>query len=385
MKFISFKTILISLLFVFLTSCSAMNPPTFEEQSATYTRTMEQYIIDQIFTNVMRSAGDRPLAFVDISSVIGSGKSSTGIGGTLGFETAGDLWSGLGLTDLDSVEINPSQLYSEGFSFTQSSMDNSVFWSEMLIRIPIQKLVYFQGNSYPEEMLFNLLIDEFFILKENGDTERLANDFTKPSHEKFRKLFKFLIERIEIVADTKEDSSKSNYANTTSKVKGSGDEGEDLVARICIAEKPMPDDEFKFHSESYCEKGQEKEFGKDKLVIILRSVKGIFDYLGQVVEAQSWDNPIYVDLKEPIDAFAQARMKEKLTKNNSKRLFVVERDLDSEPKLSYAFTEDMYGGRFIIPSYDAGYSKKVISFLSELLILINVPGSAAPQPGILIR
>ena len=93
-----------------------MNPPTFEEQSATYTRTMEQYIIDQIFTNVMRSAGDRPLAFVDISSVIGSGKSSTGIGGTLGFETAGDLWSGLGLTDLDSVEINPSQLYSEGFS-----------------------------------------------------------------------------------------------------------------------------------------------------------------------------------------------------------------------------------------------------------------------------
>jgi hypothetical protein len=45
----------------------------------------------------------------------------------------------------------------------------------------------------------------------------------------------------------------------------------------------------------------------------------------------------------------------------------------------------MYGGRFIIPSYDAGYSKKVISFLSELLILINVPGSTPPQPGILIR
>ena len=147
----------------------------------------------------------------------------------------------------------------------------------------------------------------------------------------------------------------------------------------------MPDDEFKFHSESYCEKGQEKEFGKDKLVIILRSVKGIFEYLGQVVQAQSWDNPIYVDLKDPIDAFGQTRMNEKLTKNNSKRLFVVERDSDSDPKLSYAFTEDMHGNRFIIPSQDAGYSKKVVSFLSELLILINVPGSAAPQPGVLIR
>ena len=376
---------LILICFILLSGCSTVSPPTFEEQSATYSRTMEQYKINSIFTNIIRSSEDRPLAFVDIPSVLGNARTSSSIGGTLGFATAGDLWNGLGLTDLDSIEISPSQVYSEGFTFTQSSMDNSVFWSEMLIRIPIQKLVYFQGNSYPEEMLFNLLIDEFFILKENGDTERLANDFTKPSHEKFRKLFKFLIERIEIVADTKEDSAKSNYTNTTSRVKGSGDEGEDLVARICIAEKPMPDDEFKFHSESYCEKGQEKEFGKDKLVIILRSVKGIFEYLGQVVQAQSWDNPIYVDLKDPIDAFGQTRMNEKLTKNNSKRLFVVERDLDAEPKLSYAFTEDMYGGRFIIPSYDAGYSKKVISFLSELLILINVPGSTPPQPGILIR
>tara|TARA_B100001059_G_scaffold199766_1_gene206272 strand:- start:461 stop:1492 length:1032 start_codon:yes stop_codon:yes gene_type:complete len=343
---------------------------------------MEQYKINSIFTNIVRSSEDRPLAFVDIPSVLGNARTASTIGGTLGFATAGDLWNGLGLTDLDSIEISPSQVYSEGFTFTQSSMDNSVFWSEMLIRIPIQKLVYFQGNSYPEEMLFNLLIDEFFILKENGDTERLANNFTKPSYEKFRRLFKFLIERIEIVAKQKEDSSKSNFGHISSKAKGTG---EDLVARICISEKPLSDSEFKFHTDAYCEKGVEKEFGKDKLVIILRSVKGIFEYLGQVVEAQSWDNPIYVDLKEPIDAFGQTRMKEKLTKNNSKRLFVVERDSDSDPKLSYAFTEDMHGNRFIIPSQDAGYSKKVVSFLSELLILINVPGSAAPQPGVLIR
>jgi len=385
LKIIYFKTILISLLFVFLTSCSTMNPPTFEEQSATYSRTMEQYKINSIFTNIIRSSEDRPLAFVDIPSVLGNAKSTTSIGGTLGFATAGDLWNGLGLTDLDSVEVSPTQLYSEGFTFTQSSQDNAVFWSEMLIRIPIQKLVYFQGNSYPEEMLFNLLIDEFFILKENGDLERLKNDFTKPSHEKFKKLFKFLIERIEIVAATKDEFSHSNFGHTSHKVIGKGAGGDDLVARICISKKPMPDDEFRFHAESYCEKGLESDFGKDKLVIILRSVKGIFEYLGQVVQAQAWDNPIYVDLKEPIDAFGQARMKEKLTKNNSKRLFVVERELDSYPKDSYAFTEDMLGNKFIIPSHDAGYSKKVVSFLSELLILINVPGAAAPPPGVLIR
>lgn len=385
MKFISFKTILISLLFVFLTSCSAMNPPTFEEQSATYTRTMEQYIIDQIFTNVMRSAGDRPLAFVDISSVIGSGKSSTGIGGTLGFETAGDLWSGLGLTDLDSVEINPSQLYSEGFSFTQSSMDNAVFWNQMLTRIPIQKLVYFQGDNFPEEMLFNLLIDEFFILKENGDSERLLNDLTKPSHDKFKRLFKFLIERIEITTGTKEEAEKSNFGHTSNKVIGKGDDGEELVARLCISENPLPDTEFIFHAEAYCDRDGVIDYGEDKLVIVLRSVKGIFEYLGQVVIAQSWDNPIHVDLEKSIDAFAQSRMNEKSDNKNSTRLFVVEKYSDSEPKQRYAYTEDIHGNKFIIPSHDAGYSKKVISFLSQLLILNKIPGSSAPQPGVLIR
>jgi len=385
LKLISFKTVLITLLSVFLASCSAINPPTFEEQSATYTRTMEQYIIDQIFTNIMRSAGDRPLAFVDISSVIGSGQSATGIGGTLGLASAGDLWSGLGLTDLDSLDINPSQLYSEGFSFTQSSMDNAVFWNEMMIRVPIQKLVYFQGDNFPEEMLFNLLIDEFFILKENGDTERLVNDLTKPSHHKFKRLFKFLVERLEITAATKEEASKSNFGHTANKVIGKGDEGEKLVARICISEKPLPETEFKFHTEAYCDRDGVINYGEDKLVIVLRSVKGIFEYLGQVVLAQSWDNPIHVDLQKSIDAFAQSRMNEKLDNKNSTKLFVVEKYSDSDPKQRYAYTEDIHGNKFIIPSHDAGYSKKVVSFLSQLLILSKIPGSSAPQPGVLIR
>jgi uncharacterized protein YceK len=173
---------LILICFILLSGCSTVSPPTFEEQSATYSRTMEQYKINSIFTNIIRSSEDRPLAFVDIPSVLGNARTESSIGGTLGFATAGDLWNGLGLTDLDSLEISPSQVYSEGFTFTQSSMDNSVFWSEMLIRIPIQKLVYFQGNSYPEEMLFNLLIDEFFILKENGDTDQVMRNLENYSN-----------------------------------------------------------------------------------------------------------------------------------------------------------------------------------------------------------
>ena len=147
----------------------------------------------------------------------------------------------------------------------------------------------------------------------------------------------------------------------------------------------MPDTEFKFHAEAYCDIDGVIDYGEDKLVIVLRSVKGIFEYLGQVVLAQSWDNPIHVDLEKSIDAFAQSRMNEKSDNKNSTRLFVIEKYSDSEPKQRYAYTEDIHGNKFIIPSHDAGYSKKVISFLSQLLILNKIPGSSAPQPGVLIR
>jgi len=63
--------------FILLSGCKAVSPPSFEEQSITYNRTMEQYKINQIFTNIIRAAEDRPLAFIDIPSVLGNANIST--------------------------------------------------------------------------------------------------------------------------------------------------------------------------------------------------------------------------------------------------------------------------------------------------------------------
>jgi len=84
-----------------ISGCSTILPPTFEEQSATYNRTMEQYQINQIFTNIIRASENRPIAFNDIPSVLGNANTTTTIAPGLSFGTDGDLWSGLGLTDLD--------------------------------------------------------------------------------------------------------------------------------------------------------------------------------------------------------------------------------------------------------------------------------------------
>ena len=370
--------------FILLSGCKAVSPPSFEEQSITYNRTMEQYKINQIFTNIIRAAEDRPLAFIDIPSVLGNANSSTTIGGTLGFSSGGTLWDSLGFSDLTAAGINPEQMYSEGFTFTQSSMDNATFWNVFMTRIPIQKLVYFRGDNYPEEMVFSLLIDEFYILKENGETISMSNDPTKPSYSEFKKLFDFLVERIEIVSDKSKSFPESSFGNYYSKVEDKV-KGEDYVevATICIKDKPTASSEYRFNADAYCHRDLEANLGKDKLIITLRSVKNIFEYLGQVAAAQLWDDPIHVELSNTIDGFKQTRMKNKIDKKNSTKLFVVSKDSDSIK--SYAYTEDLHGNKFIIPANDSGYSKKVISFLSELLILTKIPGSSAPQPGVLLQ
>lgn len=376
---------LILFCFILLSGCKAVSPPSFAEQSVSYNRTMEQYKVNQIFTNIMRAAEDRPLAFIDIPSILGNANSTTTIGGTLAFSAKGSLWDSLPFfSDLSAAGINPEQMYSEGFTFTQSSMDNATFWSVFMSRIPIQMLVYFRGDNYPEEMMFSLLIDEFYILRENGETISMSNDPTKPSYVEFTKLFDFLVEKIEIVSDKRKSFPKSNFGNYYSKVEDKV-KGEDYVevATICIQDKPNADSEYRFNADAYCDRDLGEHLGKDKLIITLRSVKNIFEYLGQVAATQLWDDPIHVDLANPIDGFKKTRMKDKSDKKNSTKLLVVTRESDSIK--SYAYTEDLYGNRFIIPSEESGYSKKVIAFLSELLILTKIPGSSAPQPGVLLQ
>ena len=369
---INSKILLQLFIILMISGCSTILPPTFEEQSATYNRTMEQYQINQIFTNIIRASEDRPIAFNDIPSVLGNANTTTTVAPGLNFGADGDLWSGglFGIigNNLESATFNPSQMYSEGFTFTQSSMDNATFWNEFMTKIPMKKLVYFRGNNIPEELILKLLIDEFVIEKASGEITVLENDPSKPSYLAFEKLFKFLIK------------NKLTFGSQENK---KGNKVEKEKATLCISDSPKANSQYKFNTNAYCNIQKEAIYNSDKLFIPLRSVKNIFDYLGAVAAVQLWDEPIYVELSSSIDTYKQTRTKKKDTRKNATKLLVVERNSIFEDK--FAYTEDLYGNSFIIPAIDAGYSQKVIAFLSELLILTKIPGSTAPQPGVLLQ
>ena len=76
-------------------------------------------------------------------------------------------------------------------------------------------------------------------------------------------------------------------------------------------------------------------------------------------------------------------MKNEVAKQNANKLLVVEKNSLFEQ--SFAYTQDLYGNEYIIPASDSGYSQKVVSFISELIILTKIPGTAGPSPGILVQ
>ena len=60
-----------------LTSCTTPVTPDFTEMSANYAGILEQYQLNSILINIIRASNERPLSFLDIPSINGSGNVST--------------------------------------------------------------------------------------------------------------------------------------------------------------------------------------------------------------------------------------------------------------------------------------------------------------------
>ena len=53
--------------------CTTPYTPDFSGMSASYAQTVEQYQINSVLMNIDRAAGQRPLSFLDIPSITGTG------------------------------------------------------------------------------------------------------------------------------------------------------------------------------------------------------------------------------------------------------------------------------------------------------------------------
>lgn len=381
---------LISLFVVLILSgCGAHYTPSFTKMSTGYAQYLAQYQTDSILMNLVRASEEKPLSFLDIPSINASGNTSQShsIGLSLGGLTADNFTGAI-------VSASPTSSVGVGtsFNFTQSSLDNATFWRGFLTEIPMRVAGMFRTPHIPREVVFSLLIESIEINQPDQKPVTYFNSPLDPNYEKFHTLFyEMLNEGLELEpifqsnAPAKNSTGSSNDRNNSqssgSTAQPSAQNLQDF--RLCLKHKPnQPGLKRSFHPEHYCGISlDEKDLfnGKARFVVRMRSPKNIFNYLGDVINAQQKELPIYVTLPPTPE-----------TKNRkegqSRRyvLFVVQKNPPIDFAI-YASAVGSYRDEYAIPKENNGYSPVVMDLLSNMIILNKISGSLPQQPAVLIR
>lgn len=394
---------------ILIGGCTTPVTPDFTEMSARYAIILEQYQLNSILINIIRASNERPLSFLDIPSINGSGNVSfsPGLSPSMNGFIGGLAGGPLGISSL-SPTLAPS--FGNSFNFSQSSLDNATFLQGFLSQIPIGTAKFFISDNIPREVMFSLVIASIEIKQADGKSTRYINNPLLPEYPAFQaelyKLLSYGLTVDQVKEGPKKNSSPAlgrtaNYSqpNMPSPYQspgGYGGYGGSSGAyggmygqmqlqpqfKICVDENKFANVvKEEFSSDIFCKaslNAPKNKSSKSELILTIRSPNTVFEYLGQVVSAQNQENPFIVTL--PPSATTQAR---KIGQENQYALLIVRKN-DSSNK-NFARVKNIDDDVHSIPANDNGYSPMVLKIISQLLSLNKVPGSIPASPGILLH
>ena len=405
-----------------LTGCAGLtNSVSFREMSSAYRDVLEQYANDNVLLNIVRASKAMPVSFLDMPNVTGSGSvtNSLQVGPTIlgvapgsslgGFFTPGP---GSGISAGATLSVN------NGFNFTQSSLDNSSFMVSFLSDLKPSVIASLANSQIANrDLLYSLAIESIEALDANGKSvSKVVNDPYSPKFLEFQRVLYILVRagittepvEIKMPVSAPMDAEMVNrnlqgIAMATAnpgtmlmptKLPG-GREGFQLMrmmppdARICIQEaandESMP---FRLSAAAYCKTStaSSKPVTDNKpvvsMVIKLRSVRNVFEFLGTVVRLQNDAQPQMVKVIDAASVAPNLSVEEILTR--SKDMFVVKKGASSGQTL---MSVNYQGATYSIPRDDdhTSYTNQVLVMLSQMLTLSKVPGSIPASPAVLIK
>ncbi|MBU3577726.1 hypothetical protein [Polynucleobacter sp. UK-Kesae-W10] len=399
-----------------LCACGSPMTPDFGQMSAKYANTLEQYQINMIFQNILRASENRPVSFLDMPTINGSGSigvsSSVGAlftGGAIPYNASYNVIQG-GLsyaTPSTSLNLN------NNFNFTQSSLDNAVFWKGYLNELPVETVKYFEHNHIPKEVALTIVIDQIQVIHPNGSQETFINNPLRPDYAQFQKhLYELIADGFEAaLIDT---SQKIGPPTTIDHLRPKfGEKGLEFLKESGIAlqkvDGPQPylfqpvqvSKQYKLCVQKnkyenyvaqqyfpgiYCQETLAEQISKQnpakknqpKLLVRIRSTNNIFEFLGQVVKAQLAQQPFLLKLPPTPTTFNDNR-----SEINKYALLVVNKDKPTQKPFS--IIESLDGFTYSIPSEENGYSPLTIKLLSQLMSLQKIPGSIPASPSVLLK
>ncbi len=405
-----------------LTSCTTPVTPDFTGMSANYANILEQYQLNGILINIIRASNERPLSFLDIPSINGSGNITTSpsLSGSMSGFIGGLAGGPAGIT---SISPSLSLSFGNSFNFSQSSLDNATFLRGFLSPIPIETAKFFISDNLPREVMFSLVIAAIEIKQADGKSVKYINNPLLPEYPQFNaELYKLLsygltVDRVqeEPIKPPASPSGRlpdgrmpnnpipgggynpsfpgvgSPYGGMGSPYGGMGGFGGGGMYgqfhpqpqyKLCVDENKFANFvKEEFSQDIFCKSNTPTLKGKSnksELIVTVRSTHSVFEFLGQVVAAQNQAKPFMVTLPP-----SETTRPRKVGENNQYALLVVGKN-DPAGK-SFASIKNLDGDVYSIPSESNGYSPMVIRIISQLLSLNKIPGSIPTSPGILLR
>ena len=400
-----------------LVGCTTGITPDFGQMSSKYANSLEQYQINMIFQNILRASENRPVSFLDMPTINGSGSigvtpavSALFSGGAIPYNAGYNVIQG----GLSYAIPSTTLTLNNTFNFTQSSLDNAVFWKSYLNEFPTETVKYFNHNHIPKEVLLSLVVDEIEIFQPNSKSIVLINNPLRPDHPQFQQELYRLIDdgftaelidtseklgpplEIEKVLPRFGDKAFVMFKESNISLRQTDDSQKPLYQPIQISSKYklcINSDKYanylpakKYGQTLFCEESRAEVLLKTSaakkrqptLIARIRSTNNVFEYLGQVVRAQLADNPYLVTLPSTETTFNSNK-----GKLNQNALLIVNKDQPT-PK-AFATIEGLDGGIYSIPSVDNGYSPLAIKLLSQLMSLQKIPGSIPASPSVLLK
>lgn len=414
---------LVPLLFIsVLSGCAGLtNSTSFREMSSAYREVLEQYANDNVLLNIVRASKSMPVSFLDMPSVMGSGSVSNSLqagpsiyGVAPGSSLAGFFTpaGGSGISAGVSLAVNNS------FNFTQSSLDNSSFMVSFLSDLKPGAIASLSNSQMAtRDVLYSLAIESIEGQDAQGKTAvKFHNDPYSAQYIDFQRTLFNLVRAGITVEQTQGmmpvsapmdaetvNRSLQGVATATSipgtalvpvKLAG-GREGFQIMrmmppdARICLEQKAADEQlSFRVAQSAYCKNSKASSGTVDTskpemtLIIKLRSVRNVFEFLGALVNIQNGPEPRMIKVvnsaKVPANSTIEQIMDQALP------LFVVNKGASSGNSLMNVTYQ---GASYSVPRQtdNESYTNQVLVMLSQMLTLTKVPGSIPLSPAVLIK
>jgi hypothetical protein len=374
------------------------------DMTEAYERAMDMHQKRSLLSNMLRASDNLPMVFTDVSTVQGTG--TIAITNSATASDTGKLATYFSPAIGSTLSSFSALQTSRSFSFSLGSLNNEEFLRGLLTNTPMEDMLfYLRSDNPPKELIASLLIDSIEIIGPDHVKKIYLNDPLAKDYKAFQSVLYQLIddglsaESIPQILDIGPALSKADFTKALpdlsklvqAKIRfrklNTKPETYQLSitqpkARFCM---DLSISKRRFGQQLDCKNitqltqsdslvNKHDSTNDEKLVINLRSTRGVFQYLGKLITLQTSTHPVITTVRV---STASGNFEEQ-------PILLVQKGYTFNMEQMIA-TTSYQGTSYHVPLSQSGYSARVFELLATMVTMNKTSGTIPASPGVLIR